>query len=123
MVVRAKYFNKVPGATRWYTPSTELFTTVRLQQVLVTNLGLQLESSTLKLPSSMRNKEATRRKDPVMISQEDHNRIEDEIARRSVLDFYEEEEDEDGMGADFSSDESDGDENSFDTEEDEVNEG
>jgi hypothetical protein len=40
LVARAKYFNEVPRANRWYT-SSEVKTTVRLQQVLAPDLTLQ----------------------------------------------------------------------------------
>jgi hypothetical protein len=93
-VVRAKYYNKVPRATRWYTPSN-LLTTVRLQQVLVANLEIQSESTTTsKLPNTC-NKVAARRKGARMMDKIDHEKIVDEIARRAILDFYEEEEDDD----------------------------
>jgi hypothetical protein len=53
-VVRAKYYNKVPRATRpgRYTPSTTLLTTVRLQQLLVANLEIHPEPATSKLPNT-----------------------------------------------------------------------
>jgi hypothetical protein len=60
-VVRAKYYNKVPRATRWYTPSTTLLITVRLQQVLVANLEIHPKSTTSKLPNTC-NKVAARSK-------------------------------------------------------------
>jgi hypothetical protein len=60
MVVRAKHFNKVPQATRWYTPSM-ILTIVWLQQALIANLEIGPESPTSKLPNTC-NKAAARRK-------------------------------------------------------------
>jgi hypothetical protein len=93
-VVRAKYYNEVPRATRWYSPSTTLLTTVRLQQVLVANLEIHTESATSKLPNTY-NKVAARSTGARMINVNDHEKIVDEIARCAILDFYEEEDDDD----------------------------
>ncbi len=114
--MRAKYYNKVPRATRWYTPSTTLLTTVRLQQVLVANLEIHTESTTSKLPNTC-NKVAARSKGARMINVNDHEKIVDEIARRAILDFYEEEDDDEEEEEEDNDDEEE-DDNDNDEEED-----
>jgi hypothetical protein len=115
-VVRAKYYNKVPRATRWYTPSTTLLTTVRLQQVLVTNLEIHPQSTTSKLSNTC-NKVAARSKGAQMINVNDHEKIVDKIARHEILDFYEEEDDEDEEEEEDDDDDEE-DDNNDDKEED-----
>jgi ABC-type Zn2+ transport system substrate-binding protein/surface adhesin len=99
-VVRAKYYNKVLWATRWYTPLETLLTTVQLQQVLDANLVICFQWTTSKLPNTC-NKVAARSKGAQMIIENDHKKIVDKIACCAILDFYEEEdgnneEEEDG---------------------------
>jgi ABC-type Zn2+ transport system substrate-binding protein/surface adhesin len=115
-VVRAKYYNKVPRATRWYTPSTTLLTTVRLQQVIVANLEIHTESTTSKLPNTC-NKVAARSKGARMINMNDHKKIVGEIARRAILDCYEEE-DDDNEEEEEDDDDEEEDDNDDDEEED-----
>jgi hypothetical protein len=107
MVVRAKYFNKVRRATRWYTPST-ILTTVWLQQVLIADLEIQPESPTSKLPNTC-NKVAARSKGARKSYENDHDKIVDAIAHRAILDFYEEEDnnDDDDDGNDDDDDDND----------------
>jgi hypothetical protein len=93
-VVRAKYYNKVPQATRWYTPSTTLLTTVRLQQVLVVNLEIHPKLTTSKLPNTC-NKVSARSKGAQMINVNDNEKIVDAIARHEEEDEDEEEAEDD----------------------------
>jgi hypothetical protein len=94
MGVRAKSFNKVPPATRWYTPST-ILTVVRLQQLIVANLEILPESTASKLTNTLCNKAAARSKGVQTINENDHEKIIDEIAHCAILDFYKEDDDGD----------------------------
>lgn len=120
-VVRGKYWNKVPGAKQWYTPSDpEEYVTVRLQQVLCAHLVLVEESPTCTLPNSLRNKSSVRRKGAMRVSDRDHARIDQEVERRDILDFVEEEEGDQEEDDEISSgsDENDVEEDEFDSEDD-----
>jgi hypothetical protein len=120
-VVRAKYYNKVPQATRWYTPSTTLLTTVRLQQVLVDNPEIHPELATCKLPNTC-NKVAARSKGVQMINVNDHKKIVDEITCCGILDFFVEEEEDDNKELDANNEEEEDDKDGKEEEEEDDEE-
>lgn len=99
LVCDADYYNKVPGASLWYTPTQgeERKTKVRMQQVVAANLKLTPISPSNKLPPGMskKNKTATaatklnaQRLDPA-----EHEKMLDDIHRREVLEHDEVEDD------------------------------
>ena len=98
LVVDAEYRNKVARANGWYTKPTEkLKTPVRVQQVVALDLALEPISPKNKLPNTCDKKAATKLK-AEKLSDEDHEAIMEEICRRDVLEYDEEEdgdEDED----------------------------
>ena len=89
LVVDAEYFNKVPGASGWYTPTQgeERKTVVRVQQVLAADLQLAPISDTMKLPPGMskKNKKDATEKGALHLDKHEHDLILDESARREVL--------------------------------------
>lgn len=87
LVCDATYFNRVPRAARWYTPS-EMKTVVRLRQVLKTDLILGPVSDKNKLPNTCQ-KTAARRLGAVKVASTDHDSMLDEIARRAMIDHEE----------------------------------
>jgi hypothetical protein len=94
LVCDAVYWETLPRAKHWWYPKGETDTvTVRMQQVVASNLRLDEISTTNKLPNTCRKREATsvgaRR-----ISNHDHDEILDEIARRDALEYEEEEPEE-----------------------------
>jgi hypothetical protein len=93
LVADALYFNQVARAPRWYTPAT-IATTVRLQQVILTDLVMydESESSIFCLPNTCNKREA-RVKGAQKVSEFDHDRLLDEISKMEVLDFVEDEDD------------------------------
>jgi hypothetical protein len=109
LVARAKYFNKVPWANRWYTPS-EVETTVRLQQVLAPDLTLQPISEENKLPNTCDRRKAEQL-GAKRVSNRDHDLILDEISRSAIMDHeeleYEEEEEEEDLLEEESGEEED----------------
>lgn len=111
LVCDAIYFNTVPRANHWYTPSTNR-TKVRLQQVLLADATLEVESQTNPLPNSCRKIEA-RRQGAKKLLQSDHDTIiMDAISRRQIIDHDEEmlfnEEGSDLEGSDLEVESSDG---------------
>lgn len=94
LVVTAKYFNKVPRASKWYTPSN-IKTTVHIQQVILAGLSLlPISAADNRLPSYL-TKAARRSADAkkaVRIAQSDHEIILEQLARRQIIDYEEEEE-------------------------------
>ena len=91
LVADAIYFDKVPRAPGWYT-QVAMSTTVRLQQVILADLKLTQESQDCPLPNAC-NKNEARSKGAQKISEQDHGRLLDEIARMEILDFVEDEDD------------------------------
>ena len=93
LVCEADYFNKVPGASGWYTPTQgeERKTVVRVQQVLAADLNLAPISATLKLPSGMskKNKKDATDKGALHLDKHEHDLILDESARREMLEHDE----------------------------------
>jgi hypothetical protein len=90
LVCEARYLNKVPRARQWYTaPTTDLPTTVRLQQVIDPMLELLEISPANKLPNNC-DKRACERLQARKISNESHEELIEEIHRRECLDFDEE---------------------------------
>ncbi len=87
----AQYLNKVPRAKGWYTQST-VCVTVRLQQVIASNLHLQPLSSTNKLPNTC-NKTVAQRKAAKKLSGHLHDVLLSEIARRDMMDHFEDTDD------------------------------
>jgi hypothetical protein len=92
LVADAVYFSKVPRAPRWYTPTVEISTTVRLQQVILAELLLCNESEESRLPNAC-NKTEARSKGAQKISEQDHGRLLDEITRMEILEFVEDKDD------------------------------
>jgi hypothetical protein len=88
-VADAVYFNQVPRAQRWYTP-TNICTTVRLQQVTLADLMLHDKLVGSRLPNTC-NKTEARSKGAQRVSEHDHSRLLDEISRMEVLQFDEDE--------------------------------
>jgi hypothetical protein len=110
LVCDAIYLERIPGAKTWWY-KTELAVTVRLQQVLMTDLKL--------LPMSQQNKpgSASRRlvteQQAKKLTEEGHLRLVDEIGRRNIADHYEEENDiGEESDEDLIDDEEDGDSDS-----------
>jgi hypothetical protein len=104
LVCEATYFEKVPRARFWYTP-TEMTTVLRVQQVVATKIELVEPSPTNPLPNTCKKRDAERlgaRK----ITVSDHDDIIDESSRREQLDYEEdllEDADEEGESLSSSS--------------------
>jgi hypothetical protein len=92
LVCDAEYFNKVPGASGWYTEAIPpMKTQVRVQQVLMTDLKLVPISNTNKLPSGMskKNKKDATEKGALYLDKHQHDMILDESAHREMLEHDE----------------------------------
>jgi hypothetical protein len=89
LVCDAAYFNKVPRAPQWYTLSSNT-TKVRLCQVLVADVNLVEESTAnaITLPNTCNRREARTQGARKLLS---HDSLLDEIARRAVIEFVEDE--------------------------------
>lgn len=92
LVCEGTYWMRVPRAKNWYTQMVEEDggkTTVRVQQVLVPNLVLEAESSSLKLPNTC-NKKHARQKGARYLPATAHDTILEEKCRRERLAFDDE---------------------------------
>jgi hypothetical protein len=83
LVCEANYWNKVPGAKDWHTPSL-VKTIARLQFVIDPKLFLEEESTGCKLPNNCDKRQA-RRLGAMRIPKEVHASLTDEIVRRDTL--------------------------------------
>ena len=92
LVADAVYFNPVPRAPRWYTPSGTS-TTVRLQQVIEANLKVGSELNGSSILPNLCNKTEARRKGALRVSEHDHGCLLDEISRMEIIDFVEDKDD------------------------------
>jgi hypothetical protein len=84
-VCEATYWNKVPRAKHWYTPSL-LKTVARLQFVIDPNLCLEAESNVNKLPNQCDKRQA-RKMGARRVRKEVHASNLDEIIRRDTLGY------------------------------------
>ena len=112
LVCDGSYLNPVGRARNWYTADNDVVT-IRVQHVVAACLDLQKPSDEVKLPSTCNRSEATR-KGATRLSDDSHLKILDEINRRDVLDY---EEDDDSSDNDSDSC-SDGEESSDDASSD-----
>jgi hypothetical protein len=112
LVCDGTYLNPVGGARNWYTPDNKRVT-IRVQHVVAAYLELVKPSKTVKLPSSCNRKEALS-KGAKRLSDDSHLRILDEINRRDILDY----EEDDGSSSDGDSIESSDNESSDDNSSD-----
>jgi hypothetical protein len=104
LICQAHYLHMVPRMRQWYTvPTTDLPTTLRLQQVIDPSLEMLAISPSNKLPSNC-DKRACESLGAKKISNESHEELIEEIHQRECLDFDEEHDQEEE-----SSDEEDGD--------------
>jgi hypothetical protein len=87
LVCKAKYFNMVPRASRWYTLS-QLETAVRLQQVSQTNIALSPVSPENPLPHTCNKREANL-KGAMRLSESIHNEILEHITCTAIIDHEE----------------------------------
>ena len=114
LVCDAEYFNKVPGASLWYTATAaqDAVTVVRVQQVVAADLKPAAISEENKLPIGMskKNKADATKKKAVKISAEEHEVILDEICRREELEHEEEAPESEDEGEDEDKESSDEDE-------------
>jgi hypothetical protein len=92
LVATAKYWNKVPRANCWYTPS-EVTTTVRLQHVLAADLPLEPISKENKLPNTCHQRKATQL-GAQRVSKTNHDLVLDAISRSAIMDHEELQEDD-----------------------------
>jgi hypothetical protein len=88
LVCDAKYLEKVPRTKRWYIP-TNLATTVRLKQVVATDMALLPISEANKLPNNCDKRRATPL-GPRKVREDEHDAIGEEIRRRDELNYEEE---------------------------------
>ena len=88
LVCDADYYNKVPGASLWYTPTQgeERKTKVRMQQVVAANLKLTPISPSNKLPPGMskKNKTAATKLNAQRLDPAEHEKMLDDIHRREA---------------------------------------
>ena len=111
LLATAKYLDIVPRAPNWWCPVDQTVT-VRLQQVLVAKIQLEEHSNSNSLPRTCHRNEAIRLGSK-KLSTKDRDAIMHQILMRSVLDFEEREdaedgvEDNDGSSSDEDSDSSD----------------
>ena len=79
------YFNKVPGASGWYTPSTPgIKVVVRMQHVVAPDLLLEPVSASNTLPNTCAKQKA-RDLGAVRVSDHDHDVLMEEARRRDLL--------------------------------------
>ena len=90
-IVKALYYNSVPRAARWFTPSEDR-TRVRVQQVLATDLKMEEEHDNLQLPRACNRRQA-RQKGAYYLPLPEYNMVMDEVSRRQLADFIEEHDD------------------------------
>ena len=99
LVCDADYYNKVPGARHWYTPTQgeERKTTVRVKQVLAPHLELKPISDENPLPNAMKKgpKAEAKRLGALRIIAADDANILEESARRELLEHDEAESSDD----------------------------
>jgi hypothetical protein len=98
LVCDAAYLNPVGRARNWYTPGDDRVT-IRVQHVVAAALVLEEPSDAVKLPSTCNRKDALS-KGAKRLSDDCHLTILDEINRRDILDY---EENEDSSSDDDSS--------------------
>jgi hypothetical protein len=104
LVCDATYLDPVGRARNWYTPGTSTgVTLIRIQHVVAGDVKLLSPSPTVKLPRTCNRQEAIRKK-AVRLSDSSHEEILDEINRRDVLNFEEQDIGEDTADDDASSD-------------------
>ena len=87
LVCEGRYFNRVPRAKQWYT-STEILTSVRMKQVVATDIELEPISITNKLPRTCDVKNA-KKQNAMRVSDAFHDAILEEIHKRDLLDHCE----------------------------------
>jgi hypothetical protein len=113
LICDATYHNPVGRARNWYTAGDDCVT-IRVQHVVAADLELQKPSNQIKLPSTCNRREALNKK-ATRLSDDSHLRILDEINRRDILDYEEDEEEEsDDENISQSTGESSGDDTSDD---------
>jgi hypothetical protein len=99
LVCDAEYYNKVPGASLWYTPTQgdERNTVVRVQQVVAADLTMMPISDSNKLPAGMskKNKQEATKQNALRLESDEHDMVLDEIHRREVLEHDEDVESDD----------------------------
>lgn len=105
LVASASWLNRVPLARNWYTAS-EMKATVRMKQIVAADLSLDPISNVNRLPNTC-NKAEARRLGAKHVSDEQHEEILDEIARRAALDHDEMPENESDSNSDSPSSSSD----------------
>ena len=108
LVCDAEYYNKVPGASLWYTPmqGEQRKTKVRVKQVVAADLKVAPISEENKLPAGMsvKNKKDAAKKGAVRVDKDEHEMVLDEIHRREVLEHDEELGDDDASDVSHESD-------------------
>jgi hypothetical protein len=87
LVVDATYLNPVGRARNWYTPGDDRVT-IRVQHVVAAALVLEQPSDEVKLPSNCNRRDALS-KGARRLSDDSHLTILDEINRRDILDYEE----------------------------------
>jgi hypothetical protein len=134
LVCDAKYFEKVPRTKRWYIPTKivggqqDLATTVRLKQVVATDMMLLPISNANKLPNNCDKRRATPL-GPRKVQEDEHDAIGEEIRRRDELNYEEEvgdesdDEEEEEEGDDDQQGEESGDDDVVEGSDDDVVEG
>ena len=110
LVCDAEYYNKVGGASLWYSPTKgeERKVKVRVQQVVAADLTMLPISSTNALPANMgkKAKQHATGLNAVRLDGDEHEQVLDEINRRAVVEHDEAVEE----SSDDENDESEGDE-------------
>jgi hypothetical protein len=110
----AEYFNKVGGASLWYTPmqGEARKTKVRVQQVLAADLKLAPISDDNRLPANMGKKKKAEavKLGALKIASEEHEELLDEIHRRECIEHEDEVDGDSGDESESERSESEGDE-------------
>jgi hypothetical protein len=89
LVCKGRYLQRVPRARNWHTHAgPEEDTTVRLKHVVATDLLMMEEAPDNKLPTSCRRADARSLK-PVRLPTQEYDDIQDEIHKRSAIDYEE----------------------------------
>jgi hypothetical protein len=90
LVCDAFYCSKIPRARQWYTPPQDAATStpIRLQQVLVGNLNVLPVGGDNRLPNNYYRRRAEEL-GAFRVSDDEHDMLQDEIARRDLLDYDE----------------------------------
>ena len=97
-VCEASYLTRISRTRNWFYKDEDLDSTlVRMKYVISSDIGLEEMGEGNSLPKSLKDKRKWEAKKPLKLVHEDYLILQDEIERRSYLDYNEEIIDDDGV--------------------------